>query len=78
MEPAVMDNRLIFIDRLAYRSTEPKRGDVVAIRMAGNSVTLLKRIVALPNELLTIKNGVLYIDGRISHESYLQKKVHGI
>lgn len=74
MEPTVMDNRLIFIDRLAYNSEKPQRGDVVAIRMAGQSVTLLKRIVALPNEALSIKNGVLHINGELLDEPYLLEK----
>ena len=41
----------------------PARGDVVAIRMAGEGVVYVKRIVGLPGERLEISMGVVMVNG---------------
>ena len=74
MEPTVMDKRLVFVNKLAYRSKPPQRGDIVAIRMAGEKISLLKRIVGLPGEVVSIKDGILHIDGKPLDESYMADK----
>ncbi len=58
----------------AYTFAEPRRGDIVIIRMAGDRVTLLKRIVALPGEEIEFRNGKVFIDGRKLEEPYVKKK----
>lgn len=72
MEPAYHDNRVNFINRLAYRSHGPRRGDVVAIRYAGNRVMLLKRVVGLPGEKVGFSGGRVTVSGRQLDEPYLK------
>ncbi len=72
MEPTYTDGSLVFCNRMAYLFSEPRRFDVVAIRMAGDRIVLLKRIVALPGETVRFRNGVLLVDGRPLAEPYLQ------
>ena len=72
MIPTYQDNRVNFINRLAYLFSEPKRGDVVAIRLAGPSVMFLKRIVGLPGETVAFHEGHVYINGRMLDEPYLR------
>ena len=50
MLPTYRENRVNFVNRLAYIYSKPKRGDVVAIRLAGPSIMYMKRIVGLPGE----------------------------
>src|SRR6267142_1899783 len=45
MLPTYRGNRVNFVNRLAYFRSEPQRGDVVGIRLAGPSVMYLKRII---------------------------------
>jgi signal peptidase I len=62
-----------FVNRLAYLFHEPRRGDVVAIRMpAGEHVMYMKRIVGLPGETVTFRKGYLYINGQPVEEQYLK------
>ena len=72
MEPTYRDGRINFVNRLAYRFHEPRRGDVICIPLAGESVMYLKRIVGLPGEIVSIKAGVLVIDGRPQAEPYVK------
>src|SRR4051812_3823764 len=48
MLPTYKERGVNCINRLAYIFHEPRRGDVVAVRLAGQHVMLLKRIVGLP------------------------------
>src|SRR5262249_7346901 len=50
----------------------PRRGDVVAIRLAGPHIMLMKRIIALPGETVAFHWGKTYINGRPLEEPYLR------
>lgn len=71
MQPNYLDGQVKFVNRLAYLFHEPRRGDVVATRIAGKRVYYLKRIIALPGERFGIKQGVVYINGAPLEEPYL-------
>ena len=70
MLPTYKDKGIHLINRLAYLKSPPQRGDVVSIRLAGNSVMYLKRIVGLPGETVAFENGHILIDGQVLDEPY--------
>jgi len=55
-----------------YLFASPQRGDVVAIRFAGNRVLLLKRIVALAGDNVAFEHGILVVNGQEVQEPYVQ------
>ena len=55
-----------------YLFGSPQRGDVVAIRFAGNRVLLLKRIVALAGDNVAFEHGILVVNGQEVQEPYVQ------
>ncbi len=68
-----IDDRLIG-NRLAYLFSNPKRGDIVIFPYPDNEKeTYIKRIVGLPGETIEIVEGVLYIDGKVYEEPYLNE-----
>jgi len=74
MEPTYESGRLNLVNRLAYLSSTPARGDVVAIRLAGLHVLYIKRVVALPGERVAIVEGEVRIDGRALSEPYVHHR----
>jgi signal peptidase I len=72
MLPTYASGRLHFVNRLAYGSSGPSRGDVVAIRMAGPNVVQIKRIVGLPGEKVSISGGHVQINGAVLSEPYVR------
>jgi signal peptidase I len=50
MLPTYREGTINFANRAAYWLRDPRRGDAVAIRMAGPGVIYVKRIVGLPRE----------------------------
>ncbi|HLP75766.1 MAG TPA: signal peptidase I, partial [Candidatus Paceibacterota bacterium] len=73
MMPTYQENGINMVNRLAYLRAEPQRGDVVAIRYAGEHRLLMKRILALPGETIEFRNGKVLINGEILPEPYLAK-----
>lgn len=73
MLPTYEENRINFVNCLAYRFHPPQRGDVVAIRYAGRSVMLCKRIVGLPGETIAFRNGHVEINGQALDEPYVKR-----
>jgi signal peptidase I len=73
MEPTYANGSFNLVSLLRFRFRQPRRGDVVAIRMAGRHVMLFKRVLALPGERVAFRKGVLVIDGREVEESYVKR-----
>jgi len=72
MEPTYKDGGFNFCFKQRYLFTEPERGDVVMIRLAGEKVMLLKRIIALEGDTLAFEDGTLYLNGEQVDEEYVR------
>lgn len=58
MEPNFSDGNYLLVDELSYRFREPERGEVVIFKFPDNpSVYYIKRIIGLPGEKISVKNG---------------------
>jgi signal peptidase I len=51
--------------------TEPRRGDVVVFRGSHEPIDLVKRLIGLPGDTLTMRAGSLYINGTLQEETYV-------
>ena len=65
MEPGLYNGQEILMNRVIYRLSSPKRGDVVVFLPNGNqnSHYYVKRVVGLPGETIQIQDGSVYVDG---------------
>ncbi len=78
MEPNLHTNQRLVIEKLGYHLHGPRRGDVVVLHDPGGSPELLiKRIIGLPGERVTIADGRVYIDGVPLDEPYLTQPTQG-
>jgi signal peptidase I len=78
MEPNLHTNQRLVIEKLSYHFHGPRRGDVVVIRDPGGSPELLiKRVIGLPGERITVTDGRVYIDGTPLDEPYLAQPTQG-
>jgi signal peptidase I len=69
----------VIANRIVYRFHAPERGDIVVFETPASARsacdvggTFVKRIVGLPGETVTIRDGVVLIDGRPLREPYLE------
>jgi signal peptidase I len=78
MEPNLRENQRLVIEKVAYRLHGPRRGDVIVLHdPAGSSELLIKRVVALAGERVTIAQGHVYVDGVALNEPYLTQATDG-
>ena len=65
MERTLFNGQEILVNRVIYKLSTPKRGDVIVFLPNGNqnSHLYVKRVVGLPGETVQIRDGSVYIDG---------------
>lgn len=76
MDPTLHENNYLLINKLAYKFGEVERGDIIVFESDmesenGGHKLLIKRIIGLPGETITIQDGEVYIDGVMQQEDYL-------
>lgn len=72
MLPTYASGRLTLVNRMAYVGSAPRRGDIVAIRLAGPRVLYIKRVVGLPGERLSVADGQIFVNGAPLVEPYVR------
>lgn len=72
MEPNFHENDYLIIDEISFKLREPQRGEAVVLRSPfEKNYFFIKRIIGLPGEIITVKNGEV----RVSSESNPQGMV---
>jgi signal peptidase I len=72
MAPLLSDQERIFINKFVYRFEPIQRGDVVVFWYPlDRSKSFIKRVVGLPGETVEIRQGAVYVDGKIVPEPYV-------
>ena len=68
----------VVANRFIYRFRDPERGEIVVFdapaktqQACNESGTFVKRIIGLPGEVVSERNGVVYIDGHRLDEPYV-------
>lgn len=75
MEPTFQNGEYLLVDKISYRARAPRRGDVIVFHPPNiPGLNYIKRIIALPNELVETKNGEIYINNVRLEEPYLSKE----
>jgi signal peptidase I len=78
MEPNLRSNERLVVEKLSYRFHGPRRGDIVVLHdPTGGTELLIKRVVGLPGERVTMSDGRVYIDGVALTEPYLSQSTFG-
>ena len=88
MRPTLLEGDVVLVDRLAYdfklplsdimllRLGTPRRGDVVTFTSPADGARLIKRLVAVPGDVVTLRDDVLSINGapaEYTHASFVEE-----
>jgi len=76
MQPTLYANNYIFLSKQAYTFSEPKRGDIIVFHTDltthdGHEKLLIKRIIGLPGDVVSIAEGKVYINDEMLDEPYI-------
>lgn len=73
MTPTLRDGECYFLNRFVYRFKAPARGDLVVLKDPGHNDFAVKRIIGLPGDWLTFRDGKVFLNGNRLAEPYLPK-----
>lgn len=77
METALHNGDNLIVDKISYRFREPERYEIVVFPYRHQENTYyIKRIIGLPGESVQIKNGEVYINGKVLGENYGIEKIN--
>lgn len=78
MEPTLYENNYLIVNKLAYfRKDHPKYGDIVVFRSdidrddGPGKKLLIKRVIGVEGDVITIKDGKVYRNGEVLDEPYV-------
>jgi len=72
MAPLLSDQERIFINKFVYRFEPIERSDVVVFWYPlDHTKSFIKRVVGLPGETVEIRQGTLYVNGKVVPEPYV-------
>ncbi len=70
MSPNLADSEFLFVNKLSYLADDPQRGDVIVFRSPRSpDEDLVKRVIGLPNEVVEIRDGQVYVNDHLVDES---------
>lgn len=64
MQPTLYEGDFVIVNKLAYQLGKPGRGDVVIFKfpLDPEREPYIKRVIGLPGEAVTVRNGKIYIN----------------
>ncbi|WP_059173492.1 signal peptidase I [Bacillus sp. FJAT-27445] len=66
MNPTISHNSVLFINKIFFT---PQRGDIVVLE-SPQGYQIIKRIIGMPGDIISITNGTLYLNGNPVEETY--------
>jgi signal peptidase I len=71
MEPNLYRGHRVMTEKVSYDLHPPRRGDVVVVERPEGEKSLIKRVVALPGEVVEVRGGHTVVDGQPLEEPWV-------
>lgn len=72
MKSTLIDGDVLILSKANYRFFDIKRGDIISLDYEDTKY-LIKRVIGLPGDSIKIIDNVLYINGEVYEEDYLDE-----
>jgi signal peptidase I len=74
MEPTLHDQEYVFVFKAAYLFSAPQRGDIIVFQYPLNPrENYIKRIIAVPGDVISIVGQTITVNGITLHEPYINR-----
>jgi len=71
MYPTLTESGRYWLNRFSYVISEPRQNDIVALKDPRDNMLEVKRIIAMPGQSVYLKDGRVYVNGKLLSEPYL-------
>jgi signal peptidase I len=76
MYPTYKDGEYLMANKIVYKFSEPKRGDVIIFKYS-ETQDFIKRVIGLPGDQVMLKDGNIYVNGnKLDESGYLDASVY--
>jgi signal peptidase I len=75
MVPTLEVNDRVLVNKLVYRFSEPKRGDIIVFEHPDGQMDLIKRVVGVPGDTIAEVRGSLFVNGERQNETYVNHEL---
>ncbi len=73
MEPSLHESDRLFVSNLDPLNRPLNRGEVVVLTSPHDGENVVKRVIGLPGEVISVRDGVVYVDDVPLEEPYLSE-----
>jgi signal peptidase I len=75
MVPTLRVGDRVLVNKFIYRFTEPERRDIVVFKsVEGGGEDLIKRVVGVPGDEISVRGGKLLVNGERQREPYVNRR----
>ncbi|MBK9928042.1 MAG: signal peptidase I [Anaerolineales bacterium] len=72
MNPTLQNGEYILVSRVTYKTGQPQRGDIIVFSLPTDQrQDLIKRVIGLPGETVSVQDGEVKINGFVLQEPYI-------
>ncbi len=72
MENTLLIGDRVLVDRISWRFSNPERGDIVVFHPPFAGPVLIKRIIGMPGDTISLRDDAVYINGHKLNEPYVR------
>ena len=72
MEDTLLIGDRVLVDRISWRFSDPSRQDIVVFHPPFIGPVLIKRVVGMPGDEISLKDGAVYVNGDRLDEPYVR------
>jgi signal peptidase I len=73
MSPTLPNGKCYLLNRVVYMIREPNLKDIVVLEDPETHDFAIKRVIARPGDSVFMKNGQVFVNGKLLSESYLER-----
>jgi signal peptidase I len=75
MVPTLQDGEYILVSKISYKTGTPARGDIIVFSLpTDQQQDLIKRVIGLPGETISILDGIVSVNGVVLTEPYIAQQ----
>lgn len=72
MVPTLQNGEFVLVSKMSYRFGQVDRGDIIVFHFPMNpDEELIKRVIGLPGDHISVQSGVVSVNGQVLNEPYI-------
>jgi signal peptidase I len=72
MRPTLEDGEFVLVSKLNYQFASVQRGDIIVFHFPMDpKQELIKRVIGLPGDIITVREGTVSVNGQVLNEPYI-------